>query len=82
MVNVEKAKLRGVIELFYLNKQSKDKKKQTYHHFKCYKHNGDPIYSKPQLYALMQKLDETGSLKRKIESERPIAMRSGDQKKL
>ena len=30
----------------------------------------------------MQKLDETGSLERKVESERPIAMSSGDQKKL
>ena len=58
MADVEKAKLKAAIELYYTNNKSKDKKNDTYHHFKGYKHNGTPIYNKQSLYRLMRTLDD------------------------
>ncbi len=43
MVAVEKAKLKCAIELYYHNNQSKDKKNQTYHHFKTINTMAAPI---------------------------------------
>ena len=82
MVGVEKSNLKGTIELFYLNNESKDKKRETYNHFKNYKLNGRPIFSKSGLYKLMKTLDERGSLERQNGSGRPLAMSHGDQLKL
>ena len=82
MTASEKAKLKAAIELFYLNNTSENKKNETYHHFKKYKVNGRPIYTKGSLYELMKKLDERGSLDRSIGSGRPRAFNHGDQMKL
>ena len=82
MVAVEKAKLKCAIELFYKNNTSKDKKNQTYHHFKRYKHNGSPIFSKRSLYRLIENLDKRGTLDRQAGSGRPLALSHGDQVKL
>ena len=79
MVAVEKAKLKSAIELYYTNNQSKDKKNQTYHHFKDYKHNGTPIYNKQSLYRLMRTLDERSNLDRQAGSGRPKVLSHRDQ---
>ena len=82
MANPEKVKLKHSIELFYLNNKSKDRKNETYHHFKNFKHNGHPIYTKSSLYELMKKLDLRGTLDRKSGSGRPQKLNESDKKKL
>ena len=81
MAAFEKAKHRGVIELFYI-KNTSEKKDQTYHHFKKYKFNGRPIYTKRSLYELMKKLHERGSLNRSIGSGRTRVFSNRDGMKL
>ena len=82
MAAVEKAKIKAALELFYGQNTSKNKKNETYHQFKGYKVNGRPIYTKPTLYRLMKKLDETVSLDRKKGSGRPPALNSDEVKNL
>ena len=75
MASTERTKLKPIIELFYKYSKgtSQSRKFETYEEFKNFKYNGQPIFSKSEIYGLLNTIEKRGTISRK-NADAPFAM--------